>query len=132
MIRLTRLLAFYSVAITLILTAATAFTQEAKIDGAQRALAADILLDVYKDVKSDYYDPSYHGVDIDARYRQASEIIRRATSFNQALGAVAWYLDALNDSHTYFVPPSRAFRHDYGYRLRMIGDKCLEIGRAHV
>ena len=103
------------------------FAQEARIDGAQRSLAADILLDVYKDVKTDYYDPAYHGVDIETRYRQASEIIKKATSFNQALGAVAWYLDALNDSHTFFVPPSRAFRLDYGYRLRMVGDKCLVV-----
>jgi len=99
--------------------------QENRIQDGQRELAADMLQDVYKDVKSDYYDPKYHGVDIEARFKQAGELIKKANSFNQALGAIAWYLDPLNDSHTFFVPPDRAFHLDYGWRMQMVGDKCL-------
>lgn len=101
------------------------FAQEARMEDGQRELAADMLQDVHKDVKNDYYDPRFHGVDIDARFRQAAELIKKASSFNQAMGAVAWYLEPLNDSHTFFVPPSRAFHLDYGWRMQMVGDKCL-------
>src|SRR5262249_43200384 len=103
----------------------SAIAQEPKIQEGQRELAADMLQDVHKDVKSDYYDPKFHGVDIEARYKQAGEFIKSATSFNQAMGAVAWYLEPLNDSHTFFVPPTRAFHLDYGWRMRMVGDDCL-------
>jgi C-terminal processing protease CtpA/Prc len=30
-----------------------------------------------------------------------------------------------NDSHTYFVPPSRAAEVEYGWRMQMVGDKAL-------
>lgn len=107
------------------ITAGLVFAQEAKIEGDQRNLAMDMLLDVHNDVRNDYYDSKYHGVDIAARYQLATELIKKATSFNQALGAVAWYLDPLNDSHTFFAPPERAYHHDYGWRMQMIGDRCL-------
>jgi C-terminal processing protease CtpA/Prc len=34
-------------------------------------------------------------------------------------------LDELNDSHTFFFPPRRPYKHDYGFQMQMIGDRCL-------
>jgi carboxyl-terminal processing protease len=98
--------------------------QEKPIESGQRELALDMLKDVHATLKSDYYDEKFHGVDIEARFGEATAVIEKATSFNQALGAIAWALDPLNDSHTFFIPPPRAYRLDYGWRMQMIGDQC--------
>ncbi len=39
--------------------------------------------------------------------------------------AIAETLDALKDSHTFFLPPSRNTHREYGYILQMIGDRCF-------
>lgn len=38
---------------------------------------------------------------------------------------IAGFLDVLNDSHTFFTPPSRSYHVDYGYRLQMYDDNCF-------
>lgn len=98
--------------------------QEQPIRPGEREVARGMLDQIHSDLKNKYYDPKFHGVDIEARFKDAAEIIKNATSFNQALGAIAWALEPLNDSHTAFVPPPRAYRLSYGWRMQMIGDKC--------
>jgi len=84
-----------------------------------------ILRDAYDNVKKHYYDPKFHGIDLDARYHEFDEKVRNAGSLSQAFGVVAAFLDALNDSHTYFIPPSRTYRVDYGYRMQIFGDNAF-------
>ena len=96
-----------------------------KMDSINRERAIDILRDAYENVKKHYYDPKYHGLDIDARYHEYDGKIRNANSLGQAFGIVAAYLDALKDSHTFFDPPPRPFHIDYGYRMQMYGDNCF-------
>lgn len=38
---------------------------------------------------------------------------------------MAAYLDGLNDSHTFFRPPSRPYRVDYGYRMQIYGENAF-------
>jgi carboxyl-terminal processing protease len=83
-----------------------------------------MLHDVTDDVKKHYYDSKLHGVDWDAKVREAKEKIDKAESLNRALTAVAVVLDSLNDSHTVLVPPGRPYVHDYGFQMQMIGDRC--------
>ena len=119
--------------VSLILTAAfvVAVTdstgQEAPIDPQERRIVEIILGDVVQDVKSNYYDPKYHGVDLDALYQEAKERVKTAKSYNQALATVAWVLRQLDDSHTYLVPPRRSHKRIYDYRYAMIGDECYII-----
>lgn len=80
---------------------------------------------VTKDVQKHYYDPKFHGVDWDATVRKAKEGIKSADSLNLAMAHVAQALATLNDSHTFFVPPSRPYVHDYGYQAKLIGDRCF-------
>jgi C-terminal processing protease CtpA/Prc len=96
-----------------------------KIDSLNLARAEGMLRAAYDDVKRYYYDPKFHGVDIDARYHDYNAKIQNATSLGQAFAIIASYLDALHDSHTFFVPPARPVRFDYGYRLQMYGDECF-------
>lgn len=100
------------------------FSQQ-KMDSINRERAIDILRDAYENVKKHYYDPKYHGLDIDARYHEYDGKIRNANSLGQAFGIVAAYLDGLKDSHTFFDPPPRPFHLDYGYRMQMYGDNCF-------
>ncbi len=87
---------------------------------------AELMLDnVASDVKKHYYDPKFHGLDWDARVREAKEKIDKSTSQNAALSHIAGALTALGDSHTFFLPPSRPYVLDYGLEFQMIGDHCF-------
>jgi len=87
---------------------------------------AELMLDnVASDVKKHYYDPKFHGIDWDARVREAKEKIDKSTSQNAALSHIAGALSALDDSHTFFLPPSRPYVLDYGLEFQMIGDHCF-------
>jgi carboxyl-terminal processing protease len=83
------------------------------------------ILDAIKgDIKKNYYDPSFHGMDLDARFKAADEKIKQATSLGQMLGIIAQVLVELGDSHTFFLPPSRVSRTNYGWQMQMVSDKC--------
>jgi len=101
--------------------------QEPPIESIDRDRARLMLTNIKDKLRKKYYDPGFHGVDIEGRFREADERIKKATSLNQALGIVAWFLDPLNDSHTFFRPPPRPYQHNYGWRMQMIGDKCYVI-----
>jgi carboxyl-terminal processing protease len=89
-----------------------------------RARALEMLDDIAQDVRKHYYDPTFHGVDWDAKVREAKQKIEGENSLNLSLAHIAAALDALNDSHTCFLPPPRPYRHDYGFQTQMIGDRC--------
>jgi C-terminal processing protease CtpA/Prc len=98
---------------------------QTKMDSINLDRSRGILRDAYENVKKHYYDPKYHGLNIDARYHEYDAKIQNASSLSDAFAVVAGYLDALNDSHTFFEPPSRPYRVDYGYRMQMFGDDCF-------
>jgi len=106
------------------LLASLAWTQQAmsKFD---RDRALDILKTVGDDVRKHYYDPKFHGVNWDAKIAEAKEKIEKETSFNMAMSHIAAALDTLNDTHTVFLPPMHANRHDYGMQFQMIGERCF-------
>jgi C-terminal processing protease CtpA/Prc len=77
------------------------------------------------DIKKNYYDPTFHGVDLDAHFSAAEEKIKQATSLSQVYAIVEQALMDFDDSHLYFIPPASANRFEYGWRMQMIGDKCF-------
>jgi C-terminal processing protease CtpA/Prc len=86
------------------------------------------MLQLMKDyLKEFYYDPKYHGMDLDARFKLSEEKMREAANLGQVLGIVAQTLAELNDSHTFFVPPPRPVDVDYGWKMQMIGDTCYVV-----
>jgi len=86
-----------------------------------------MLRDVSDAVKKNYYDSTYHGLNWDVRFREYDEKLKSAPSLNGGLTMIAAFLDGLKDSHTYFSPPPRPYRLDYGYRLAPIGDQILVV-----
>jgi predicted metalloprotease with PDZ domain len=82
---------------------------------------------VADDVKKHYYDPDLHGVDWDAKVRDARQKIKTSPSLNMAMAHLAQAVVSLNDSHTFFVPPTRPYVHSYGFQTEMIGGRCYVI-----
>lgn len=83
--------------------------------------------EIKNDLKKNYYDPSFHSVDIDARFRQAEEEVKQAASLGQIKSIIAQALLDLDDSHTFFLPPSQTTRVDYGWQMQMIGTSCYVV-----
>jgi C-terminal processing protease CtpA/Prc len=91
----------------------------------QRDEALQMLQDTADKVRKEYYDPAFHGIDFEARYKEAQQKIRSAQTLSQAFGVIAWLLDGLNDSHTVFMPPSRPYLVQDGWQALFIGDACV-------
>jgi len=84
-----------------------------------------MLRDIKNEVRRSYYDPKFHGIDLDARFAAADKKIDEATSNGQVFGIIAQTLLDFEDSHLFFMPPPRVGRVEYGWRYQAIGDKCL-------
>ena len=83
------------------------------------------MLGIIKDrLKKNYYDPNFRGMDLDARFKTAEDKVKEATSVGQIFGVIAQVLADLDDSHTFFIPPSRSYDTEYGWTMQIIGDRC--------
>ncbi|MGB7210176.1 MAG: S41 family peptidase [Pyrinomonadaceae bacterium] len=117
-----------SVALIFVLTIiATVVSGAQTLDRIDRGRAKDMLNAVKSELREKYYDPTFRGIDLDARFKIAEEKLDKATSLGQAFGIVAQAVVELNDSHTVFYPPSRTAKVEYGWRMQMFGDKCYMI-----
>ena len=81
-----------------------------------------MLKGVKSDIEKNYYDPKYRGMDLDARFAEANEQLKTAESNGQVMGIIARVLMEFQDSHTRFLPPQRANRTEYGWKVKLIGD----------
>jgi C-terminal processing protease CtpA/Prc len=105
----------------LILSPAPSYSQ---VNGTDRSMALG-LLDMTKDaIKKNYYDPTYHGVDIDFVFEQARERMKAAPTRDALMLTIASAVLTLDDSHTTFIPPVRAAEVDYGWVVGVVGNDC--------
>lgn len=79
------------------------------------------------DIRKNYYDPAFRGIDLEARTKLAEERIKQAKSNGEMFGIIAQMLLEFNDSHTVFVPPPRSARIEYGWQVQTFGDDCYVI-----
>ncbi|HSB08506.1 MAG TPA: S41 family peptidase [Blastocatellia bacterium] len=84
-----------------------------------------ILKTLKGEIKKSYYDPTFHGIDLEARFKTADEKIDRATSVGQIFGIVAQVLLDFEDSHLFFIPPQRSNAVDYGWQMQVVGDRSF-------
>lgn len=94
-------------------------------DSIEKDRMRSILKIVKSEIKKFYYDPNFHGIDIEARFLAAEEKLKTATSTTQSLGIIAQVVVDFNDSHLFLVPPSTGWKVDYGWRATFYGDKCI-------
>ncbi len=100
---------------------------KAQIGSSEREIAGT-MLDISKDsIKKNYYDPTYRGLDLERIFADAKAKIKAATTRDQLMVIVAQASLELDDSHTYFVPPSRSAEIEYGWRVAMMGDECYIV-----
>ena len=91
--------------------------------------SAEAMLDAARDdLKKNYYDPTLRGIDIETKFKDAKERVRQATSRDQLIITVAQTLLDFDDSHTFFVPPSRAAKVEYGWEMQMVGEAAFVTG----
>lgn len=90
-----------------------------------RERGLSMLDDIKQLIKERYYDKNFRGMNIDARFKEAKEKIKKLEYNAQIFSVIAGLVLEFNDSHTRFYPPSRANRVEYGFTLQMIGYNCF-------
>ena len=112
------------IALTLLLTAFSISYSQTPPSSEDRDNARAMLSTVKNDLQKYYYDPQFGGMNLEERFQTAEEKINQAASLAQLLGVVGQVLLDLSDSHTFFIPPGRTYKTDYGWRMKAIGDRC--------
>jgi carboxyl-terminal processing protease len=92
-----------------------------------RDRAREMLESVKYDIKNNYYDPNFRGMDLETRFQAAKEKLSLANTNVQMFSVIAQVMLDLKDSHTFFIPPARAAKVEYGWQMQMIGDKCYVV-----
>jgi C-terminal processing protease CtpA/Prc len=89
-----------------------------------RDRGATMLKIIKDDISKHYYDPAFHGIDLDARFKLAENKMKLTKSNAEIFGVIAQVLLDFNDSHTSFIPPQRQSSIEYGWQMKMFGDHC--------
>src|ERR1700752_2201488 len=105
--------------VLLSLTAVTSSAQQA--NKLEIEYWRDVLRSVKRELKQNFYDPTFNGIDIEARFQLADEKMKKAESMAQLETIVAQVLLELKDGHTFFIPPDDGSRVEYGWRVKPVG-----------
>jgi carboxyl-terminal processing protease len=97
-------------------------TPPSRLSGFDRGNSLSMLKQIKEDLTKNYYDPAFHGMDVDKVFTDASDRIKTAASVAEASAILADPLLRLDDSHTKFYPPERLTRVEYGWSAMTIGD----------
>jgi C-terminal processing protease CtpA/Prc len=100
-------------------------TPQQKLDPTTANRVEEMLRRGYEEVQKKYFDRNYKGVDWDGKYKECDSKMKEITSLAQGYSLVAGLMMTLDDSHTFFMPPPRPVRVEYGFRLQMIGDRAF-------
>jgi C-terminal processing protease CtpA/Prc len=95
------------------------------LEDLDRDTAKAMLRAARQDIKQNYYDPSLHGINLEAHFKQAAAKLKQATTREQLVFIVAQTLLDLNDSHTFLLPPLGASQVEYGWQMKLAGDRAF-------
>lgn len=112
----------FSLAITLLLACTSARTILAQ-KNFTRDHAEHVLEIIKSDIKKNYYDPEFHGIDLEARFKAAKDKLKTTDSGSKMMAIIAQVLLDFDDSHLFFNPPGRANPSDYGWEMQAVGDQ---------
>ena len=84
-----------------------------------------MLRDMKNVLETYYYDKNFKGIDIDVKFKEATEKIKKLETNAQIFRVIAGVLLEFDDSHTTFYPPGRSNRVEYGFSMQMIGNDCF-------
>ena len=92
-----------------------------------RAQALSMLDEMKATLKEHYYDPNYHGIDLEARFAAAKARVKTLDFNWQMYRVLVQVLMEFDDSHTSFFMPPRSDFFDYGFSMQMIGNDCYVV-----
>jgi len=90
----------------------------------QVSRAHQMLAQVRSDLHRYYFDSTFGGLNIEAKYRAADSALDQAPTVGDLFGDIAQYVFDLHDSHTEFYPPGRAAVVDYGWGWSAFGNQA--------
>ena len=105
----------------------TAIGQKTGVSREMTERGRKMLLQVRKDLETNYFDSTFQGIDIDAAYARADSQLLQARDNNHLFAVIAQFVSELKDSHTHFFPPDRAASINYGYGIQFIGDTAFVL-----
>jgi hypothetical protein len=89
-------------------------TQAPVLSKNDRDISRTMLRQIREDLERYYYDPTFHGIDLNARFAEAETRIDKAANASEATAILTDIVMQLDDSHTMFYPPRRSASVDYG------------------
>ncbi|HEY0460478.1 MAG TPA: S41 family peptidase [Pyrinomonadaceae bacterium] len=92
---------------------------------ASRLMYQNILKTIKDDIKNKYFDSNLGGVDIEGNSKKAGDLINEAKSIEEMADIIARFLYPFNDSHLFFMPPSKTTTVEYGWEMMFVGDKVF-------
>ncbi len=116
-----------AVLIVLALTRMLAAQQPFTLSGKDRDRGVQILEVIQEGIEEHYYDRTFRGIDLKARFKLARERIKKASTNGEVFSIIAGLLGDFDDSHLYFIPPNRTSRVEYGWQLQLVGNKCYVV-----
>jgi hypothetical protein len=99
------------IAALLILAPPIAAQQITRLERSRGFTMLDLVRD---DIRKNYFDSTYGGIDLEAVFDSARARIERADRVEQVLGEIAQATLELNDSHTAFIPPGWSIARNTG------------------
>ena len=98
--------------------------EQPQISALDRERGVTMLTNIHDALKKNYYDPTFHGVNIDARFKNYKQKVEASRTLAESFRTIAAYLSGLDDSHTFFSPPQRSYRINSDYRIQIISESC--------
>ena len=105
----------------------TAQAQSDELRDPERRRIQAMLNGVVREVRGNYYDPAFAGLDVDALAETARQRIDAANSIGQAWSAIAQFTMEFDDSHTFFLPPFQTVEVDYGWETGIVGGEGMVL-----
>jgi C-terminal processing protease CtpA/Prc len=107
------------------LVAAVCTSAQEKLNRVEQEQARAILHQVEETIEKNYFDPTFRGIDLHARFQEANKKLNDVPNLVAGLGVVVSAVEGLSDSHTIFVPPARNVVVYSGWQMEMVGENCI-------
>ncbi|MGH9838203.1 MAG: S41 family peptidase [Blastocatellia bacterium] len=120
-------LAALAIMISLISLGALESARAQSFSNSDRERFRAMLKHIKNDLQKNYYDPAFHGIDIEARFKDADKQMQEAPSLLRAVSIIGQFLLDFDDPTTFFVPPLLHRIHDFGFDMQIIGNECYII-----
>ena len=101
--------------------------QQAGLSRIEQQRVRQMLVSIKNEIRKNYYDPAFRGMDIEQHFKAAEAKLEEATSLGHGMAIIAQSLLDFDDSHLFFFPPNRTATVDYGWVMQMVGNDCYLV-----